>query len=438
MAESKIKEEVSLDQEDIPTRATARKVYKSEKQKKELEKKEYIPLANPKITTEIKVKPRLSREQIEKIETQEESEKEDQEEMKKGRDIEKMIKTKKRAGEVVSERPREQDLEIVKGNCILIITEKPQAAQKIALSLSSGRARKYSANGVSYYEFEKQNEKTKENERIIVACAVGHLFSLSQDIKGSDYPVFDISWKPNFEVRKKDFTRKYYNLLGKLVKRAKEIIIATDYDIEGEVIGYNIVRFIGKQKDAKRMKFSSLTKEELEDAFKNLHQTLDWPQAISGETRHFIDWFYGINLSRALMNSIKSTGKFKIMSIGRVQGPALKLIVEKEKEIQAFKPVPYWKIFIEVKDKKDKTNKLRLRHVKDIFNEKELSVFEELKGKEAQMTTEKHTQTLLPPHPFDLTSLQTEAYKFFSIAPAKTLQIAQQLYLAGIISYPRT
>jgi DNA topoisomerase-1 len=126
------------------------------------------------------------------------------------------------------------------------------------------------------------------------------------------------------------------------------------------------------------------------------------------------------------------------MSIGRVQGPALKLIVDKELEITAFKPIPYYKIFIEAYEKANKSRKEKLRHIKDIFDEKELVKFEKLKGKECNLTTEKHEQKLIPPHPFDLTTLQTEAYRFFSISPARTLQIAQSLYLAGIISYPRT
>jgi DNA topoisomerase-1 len=425
-------EEISFAQEDIPTRATAKKIFRNEKQKIEEERKDFIPLSKPKITTEVEVKPRPTIEQIEKIETPKQSAREDIEHEKEGVVIEKVSKTKKKAKSSITEKSKNPKIETLKGNSILIVTEKPQAAEKIAYALSEGKARKYTENGISSYEFEK-------NERhIIIACAVGHLFSLSQDVKGSSYPVFDVSWKPNFEVRKKDFTKKYYTNLMKLMKRASEIIVATDYDIEGEVIGYNVVRFIGHQKDAKRMKYSSLTKDELEEAYKNTSLTLDWGQAIAGESRHFIDWYYGINLSRALMNSIKTTGRFKIMSIGRVQGPALKMIVDKEREIQTFKPKPYWKIFIEVKEKKDKSNTAYLRHTKDIFDEKQLPLFEKLKNKEANVLTEKHEQKIQPPHPFDLTTLQTEAYRFFSIAPARTLAIAQELYLAGLISYPRT
>ena len=183
------------------------------------------------------------------------------------------------------------------------------------------------------------------------------------------------------------------------------------------------------------MKFSTLTKSELEKAYENKSPTLNWGQAIAGETRHYLDWFYGINLSRALMNSIKTTGKFRIMSVGRVQGPALNLIVHKEKEILAFKPKPYWQIFITIRDKK---NSLELKYIKDIFDKSKLNKFENLNGKEVSVETIKKQESIPPPSPFNLTTLQTEAYKFYGITPSKTLQIAQSLYLSGLISYPRT
>jgi len=304
---------------------------------------------------------------------------------------------------------------------ILIITEKPQAALKIASAL--GNARKLVENTVPYYELERNNKK------IVVACAVGHLFGLKQKKGEKGWPIFNIEWVPGFE--KTPWIKKYYNLLAKLVRNASEFIVATDYDIEGEVIGLNIIRFIAKQADAKRMKFSSLTVKELEDAYDNVSPTLNWGQAIAGETRHYLDWMYGINFSRALMEAIKSAGSFKIMSIGRVQGPALNMIVQREREILAFKPEPYWQVFIIVEG-------VELRYNKDITNKDDLVPFQKLKGKQVQVSTEKSEQNIKPPAPFDLTTLQTEAYKFFGITPSRTLQIAQSLYLAGLISYPRT
>lgn len=309
----------------------------------------------------------------------------------------------------------------------LIITEKPQAALKISSAL--GDSTKRELNKVAYYEVDRKGEK------IIVACAVGHLFTLTQNSQGAVVPTFDISWLPNYLVRKKDFTKRYYDTILQLAKNAKSITIATDFDVEGEVIGMNVMRYICNQPDANRMKFSTLTTEELNKAYEKKSPRIEWGQAIAGETRHYLDWFYGINLSRALMNAIKTTGKFKIMSIGRVQGPALNLIVNKEKEIQKFKPEPYWQAFIKVKQD---WIELELKYIKDIFDKSELTQFENLKGKKAQASTKKTEQIIPPNPPFNLTTLQTEAYKFHGITPSKTLQAAQSLYLAGLISYPRT
>jgi DNA topoisomerase-1 len=307
----------------------------------------------------------------------------------------------------------------------LIITEKPQAALKIASFL--GKSVKKSDKNIPYYEVDRNGKK------IVVACAVGHLFTLSQNTPGAEIPVFGIGWMPNYIVRTKDFSKKYYDVLLKLVKKAGSLTVATDYDVEGEVIGLNVVRFIGGQEDANRMKFSTLTEKEIDNAYEEKNKSIDWGQAIAGETRHYLDWFYGINLSRALMNAIKTTGKFRIMSIGRVQGPALNLIVKREKEIQAFKTTPYWQVLIKIKDPE-----LELIHNKDIFNKSELKKFENLVGKKAQAETKKTEQHLAPNPPFNLTTLQTEAYRFYGISPSKTLAIAQSLYLAGLISYPRT
>jgi len=312
-----------------------------------------------------------------------------------------------------------------KQETIMIICEKPAAAQKIATAL--GKPEKKNSGEVAYYELERDGKK------IIVGCAVGHLFSLKQ-MSGKGWPVFDIDWEPNFKVKKKDWSKKYYTALTKLCKQADSFIVACDYDVEGEVIGWNVLRFICKQENAKRMKFSTLTAPELEEAYKNALPEIDFGQAYAGETRHKLDWLYGINLSRALMEAIKKAGSFKIMSIGRVQGPALHMVVEKEKTIQAFIPEPYWQVFLLVKNGKE----VEVKFPKDITKKEELAKFKALKGKEGIATTIKKQEKLNPPAPFDLTTLQTEAYKYHKFVPSRTLAIAQQLYLAGIISYPRT
>ncbi len=316
----------------------------------------------------------------------------------------------------------------------LIITEKPNAAKKIAEALADGKPIKKNVNKVPYYEI------THSGKDILVGCAVGHLFGLRQKEKKVKLPIFDIEWVPTYEISKASaFAKKYANVLKKLAKQADSFTVATDYDIEGEVIGWNVVRFICKKKDARRMKFSTLTKDELVESYEHAQKTLDWGQANAGETRHKLDWYYGINISRALTKAISTTGHFKLMSSGRVQGPALKLVVDKEKEIKAFKPDPYWMISL---NGKVKNGDIEAWHKKDkIFDKKDAdkvmdNVEGEKKAKVKEVETKQFNQE--PPKPFDLTSLQIEAHKCINISPKITLEIAQELYTGGYISYPRT
>ncbi len=316
----------------------------------------------------------------------------------------------------------------------LIIAEKPAASLKIATALADDKIEKKSYKDVYYYEIKHKGKK------IIVAAAVGHLYNLTEKVKsGWKYPVFDIEWQPSYNVTKSAaFTKKYTDALKKICKESDEYTVACDYDLEGSLIGYNVIRFICGKKDANRMKFSTLTKDELVESYEKLNKHLDWPQIEAGETRHYADFFYGINLSRALTLSIKTTGRFVILSTGRVQGPALKLIVDKELEIRKFKSVPYWQIQLIGSVNK---NVIEAWHKKDKFWDKKEAekVLANTKGKNAFVSDVKKSRfKQAPPTPFDLTTLQLEAYRVFKINPKQTLEIAQNLYLAGLISYPRT
>ncbi len=316
----------------------------------------------------------------------------------------------------------------------LIITEKPSAAKKIAEALNSGKLVKEVIDGVTVYNV------TYKNKDLYVVSAVGHLFTVAEKQKSFSYPSFDIHWAPLHEIDKKaSFSKKYFNVIKKIAKKSKSFTVACDYDVEGEVIGLNVVRYICNQKDASRMKFSTLVKEDVVEAYEHKQKTLDWGQALAGETRHFLDWMYGINLSRALTLAVKKAGSFKILSSGRVQGPALKIIVDKEKEIKAFKPEPYWQITL--KANKDKYV-LEAIHEKDkIWVKKEAeNIYNNIKDEKKVIvrSIERKKFKQAPPNPFDLGSLQAEAYRAFGMAPKKTLQIAQNLYLQGLTSYPRT
>ena len=316
----------------------------------------------------------------------------------------------------------------------LIITEKPSSAKKVAEALADGKAVQKRNKQSSYFEL------THNKKNIVVTSAVGHLYSLMENKKGWTYPVFDIRWEPAYKVAKGlAYVKEYIDTITKLASKADEFTIACDYDVEGEVIGFNLIRYACKQKDAHRMKFSTLTKPDLVEAYEHKAPRLDWGQAYAGETRHKLDWFYGINLSRALTSSVKAAGSFKVMSVGRVQGPALKLLVDREKEIQAFKPEPFWEIGLWGKHHQEPVEAWHRKG--KIFDQKEvhkiLANVKQQKNatvKDVQRNQREHS----PPYPFDLTTLQSESYAQFKITPKETLQLAQNLYLAGVTSYPRT
>jgi len=321
----------------------------------------------------------------------------------------------------------------------LIITEKPKAAQKVAQALADNKVQKENINTVPVYTI-KHKDKT-----IVVTSAVGHLYTIAEKdskLRGR-FPVFDTEWKPVYEVNKNvKYSQNYIKTLKKIAKqKPKRVIVATDYDIEGEVIGLNVVRFAIGKDDASRMKFSTLTKNDLIKSYDQAKDTLDWGQAKAGETRHTMDWYYGINLSRVLTHFLRERRIYKQMSIGRVQGPALKVLVEKEKEIQAFKSEKFWQIVLNLKKDKEKDTIEAMHKLNQIFDKKQAEdIFTKIKDEKEAIVkkTDKRKTTQRPPTPFDLTTLQTEAYRTLKIKPKNTLQFAQDLYINGYISYPRT
>ncbi len=315
----------------------------------------------------------------------------------------------------------------------LIISEKPKAAFRIAQSLAEGPIKtERNEEGANYYRI------VRDGKQLVVVPAVGHLFGLKQASKGWKYPVFDVVWKPIYENKRSAYTKKYFDNIAALTKDASDFIVATDYDTEGDVIATNILSIICGQTDAKRMKFSTLVKSELEESYKNASPHMDAGQVNAGLARHVLDWYYGINTSRALSLAMKAAGRFFVLSTGRVQGPALQLLAEREKEIRAFVPVPYWEI--EFRFTADGMEIIAL-HEKDKFWDKKEAdrIVKDCANKNAIVTgIEKKQYKQKPPVPFDLTSLQGEAYRWFGYTPVQTQNVAQSLYESGLISYPRT
>ena len=308
----------------------------------------------------------------------------------------------------------------------LIVAEKPRVAEKIANAVGEKVVRK-SYEGVSYFE------TTVDGREIVVAPAVGHVYTLVEKERSRGYPVFDIEWVPSYQASKEAaYTKAYVELLQKLAKKADTFVSACDYDIEGSTIAYNVFRFATTIREGRRMKFSALTKEDLLGAYME-RTDFDYNNAYAGETRHIVDWYYGINLSRALMGALHAAHKYKVMSIGRVQGPALSLVSSLERDIRAFVPTPYWELTAMIKD-------VEFMHRTSRFlseSEADISLEKTTGSGEVTLVESKEQEIQANPN-FDLTSLQVEAYRLFGFSPSRTLELAQDLYEMSAITYPRT
>jgi DNA topoisomerase-1 len=319
----------------------------------------------------------------------------------------------------------------------LIITEKPDAAARIASALDEGeKPRRVLDHGVPYFEAHRDGD-------LVVVPALGHLYTVAGERTGrGDYPVFEYKWVPLYMAeRGAKRTRVWLETIANLAKNADAFVDACDYDVEGSIIGYTILKYAcgGKETVAKRMKYSTLTKEELEDSYANVLPSLDFNLIESGLARHEVDWLYGVNLSRALTQAAKKhSGRYATLSTGRVQGPTLKFIAARERSIRSFVPTPYWtvsaKIYLD-------DSLLEIPYEKKVIEtlDEADAIVKACKGNQGRIGQIQTSKVLVPPPPpFDLGSLQSEAYRLFRFTPMRTSSIAQHLYLEALISYPRT
>jgi len=315
----------------------------------------------------------------------------------------------------------------------LVICEKPDAARRISQALSGGRVSSTWVEGVPAFRFSWRGEE------FVVCAAQGHLYSVSDPFaERSVYPVFDVEWYGSDLVEKEGraATRRI-SAIRKLARGAGRFVNACDYDVEGETIGYNILRYAcgGKERDAYRAKFSTLTKEELNEAFGSMSRPPHHGMASAGRARHLIDFAWGVNLSRVLS---QSGSRYRTISIGRVQGPTLNFVVQREREIRGFVPRPFWTV--DVTFEKD-GKRIVAAYAKGRLDRKADAgrVKMGCAGGTGIVTGVRREQVELPPPPpFNIGDLQREAYRVFGYSPSRSLQLAERLYLDALVSYPRT
>ncbi len=316
-----------------------------------------------------------------------------------------------------------------------VLAEKPQAAARIAQALATQRPVKKRLRDLPYYEVDWNGN------HLVIAPAIGHLYGVAQERRGSPWPVFNVTWKPIYEVdRTKTRLKSWLAALKTLGDSAESFISATDYDVEGSLIAYTILKYAlnADLEHARRVKFSTLSRQELQEAFLHPQPSLDYGLIEAGRARHELDWLFGINTSRALMSALREAGLFEKLSAGRVQSPTLYEVVKREAAIRSFVPIPYYSIMATAEVdgavfpayyEKEKLQSLQ----------EAVQVVEDCNGNfgsiKAIHTSERHVP---PPPPFNLGALQREAYRHFHSTPSRTLRVAESLYLQALISYPRT
>jgi DNA topoisomerase-1 len=315
----------------------------------------------------------------------------------------------------------------------LVICEKNIAARRIAYILSRGKSKSTTLGKTPVYEFTKDNENWK------VVGLRGHIINL-------DFPAGFNQWNKvppseliEVEPCKKVTEKGIAASLRFLVDKNPFLIVATDYDREGELIGVEVIDLLKSyNKDinlVRRAKFSAITNYEIKSAFDKLVE-VDYNLSNAGESRQIIDLIWGAVLTRFISLTSHRFGK-EFLSIGRVQSPTLALLVEREKEIRNFEPKTFWKIIATLKKEKP----FDATHHKDLFwDEKQVKeIFDKIKDcKEATIKkVNKKILKELPQAPFSTTTFLESASRL-GISATKAMSTAEELYMSGLISYPRT
>ena len=359
----------------------------------------------------------------------------------------------------------------------LVIAEKNIAAQKIAQLLATGKPKNDKVYNTPVYRFDVEGE-----EWVSMGLA-GHIlapdfpdeilfdkkegwYSLTEDGEVLSAQVPDGLARPPYDTKRKPFLVNGINIKGwkveslpyltwapiiknpaekeiirvlkNLAKKADSVVIATDFDREGELIGsdaLSCVREVAPDVPVSRARYSALIKGEVTEAFNNLVE-LDQNLADAGESRQYIDLIWGAVLTRYLTLA-KFGGFGNVRSAGRVQTPTLALVVERERERMAFVPEDYWQIRGMAAAK---GADFKISHATARFTDKDAAqtAFGHVDGVAAGTVTDvaKRSRKQQPPVPFNTTSLQAAAAAE-GISPARTMRIAESLYMSGLISYPR-
>ena len=314
----------------------------------------------------------------------------------------------------------------------LIISEKANAAKKIAQFLSEGSVKDGKHRSIPHHTFEWKGEEC------VSVGLKGHVLNPEYPEEYSNWQKVEPSELIDAEIRKSVSEKGVAEAVRSLSKKAGEVVIATDFDREGELIGVEAlsIAFEANPKlmdHVQRARFSALTKGEVARAFDDLVE-VSGELAAAGEARQDIDLIWGATLTRWVSRATKRYGN-AFLSVGRVQSPTLVLISERERERRAFTPEPYWEIEATLQNGEAFT----ARHAKGRFKEEApaKAAYENLTDTARVTEVKEKSATRPPPIPFNTTGFLSAAANI-GINPSRASRIAEDLYTDGYISYPRT
>jgi len=313
----------------------------------------------------------------------------------------------------------------------LVICEKNNAAQRVASILSKGKYNKTFINRVPVFRFPWNN-----TEGIVVGLR-GHILNFDYPKEFKSWNIDDLEKLVTIPPVKNTTASWITNALQDLGKQVDTVIVATDFDREGELIGAEAVSVMKLKPDIKilRARFSALTGPEINGAFENLIE-LDHNLAKAAEARQIVDLAWGAVLTRFMSTATGKLGA-DFLSVGRVQSPTLALIVDREKEIENFEPQPFWEVLADL----EKGRHFFAKHAHGLFWEKEEADAALLAARDAKaakvIEAEMKEVAERPPAPFNTTVFLAEASRM-GISASRAMSIAERLYNDGLLSYPRT
>ena len=316
----------------------------------------------------------------------------------------------------------------------LIIAEKHIAAKRIAAILAPQKVKQVRVSGVDTYEYESE-----EGKKIFIGLS-GHIVKLDFPKAYNNWQKVEANELIGAEIITASTQVKIVSALKKLGKEATKVTIATDYDREGELIGaeaLDIIKQVNENVVFDRVHYSAITPKAIDDAFSN-PTNVDFNLADAGHSRQVIDLVWGASLTRYISLAAGRLGKM-FLSVGRVQSPTLALIVEREKEREAFIPKPYWELSAMLKSKSGEEFKVEHR-TKRFWEKAEVdAAMEKISiGDDARVSEIKTSEkTDKPPTPFNTTEF-IGAASSIGFTAANAMRIAETLYTNGFISYPRT